>query len=202
MSERIYVKSREFDRVLNYYWGTQKFGDGILAALEKQKMAKRAAAKLAKTLEGQGDALIYTGDKTHSLEQRKKALEAAGGIDTILQTHQDAMSDLAEVGKALEQEAEYIKAAGGMERLLKQHEMFMAAAREFSPIFTIEPGKRSGQPCIRKTRMTITDVLEYQTSGMTDGEILAEFSQLTQEDLDVCRAFGAYMEEQFKNLNP
>jgi len=32
---------------------------------------------------------------------------------------------------------------------------------DYSKIITIEPGKRSGKPSIRGTRMTVTDVLEY-----------------------------------------
>ena len=87
-----------------------------------------------------------------------------------------------------------------MERLLQQHRVFMNAAQESSPIFTIEPGKRFGKPCIRGIRMTITDVLEYQSSGMTDEEILSDFPDLIQDDIDNCRAFGAHMEEQFINM--
>ena len=30
---------------------------------------------------------------------------------------------------------------------------------------TIEPGKRSGKPCIRGLRITVPDVLEYLASG-------------------------------------
>jgi uncharacterized protein (DUF433 family) len=32
---------------------------------------------------------------------------------------------------------------------------------DYHKIIAIEPGKRSGKPCIRGTRMTATDVLEY-----------------------------------------
>ena len=200
MTERAYIKSHEFDLVLNYYWATQRFGDGIASALDWQKKAKLPTAKLAEVLECQADAHISTGDKTLFLENRRQALQDAGGIGAILELHQEALSALAEVGKALEMEDEHMKSAGGIERLLKQHRMFMEAARQFSPIFTIEPGKRSGQPCIRGIRMTITDVLEYQSSGMTDEEILDDFPNLTQEDLDVCRAFGLHMEDKFNKM--
>ena len=43
---------------------------------------------------------------------------------------------------------------------------------------TLEPDKRRGQPCIRGTRMTVTDVLEYLASGMSQQEILKEFPDL------------------------
>jgi len=43
---------------------------------------------------------------------------------------------------------------------------------------TIEPGKRSGKPCIRGMRITVSDVLDYLASGMSEDEILAEFPDL------------------------
>lgn len=56
---------------------------------------------------------------------------------------------------------------------------------------TVEPDKRGGKPCIRGTRMTVTDVLEYLTGGMTEAELLAEFPDLTTEDIRMCLAFAA-----------
>ena len=38
---------------------------------------------------------------------------------------------------------------------------------------TIEPGKRSGKPCIRGLRMTVSDVLDYLASGMSEEELRA-----------------------------
>ncbi len=55
----------------------------------------------------------------------------------------------------------------------------------------IEPGKRSGKPCIRGLRITVYDVLEYLASGMTQAEILQDFPDLTAEDLRACLAFAA-----------
>jgi uncharacterized protein (DUF433 family) len=62
---------------------------------------------------------------------------------------------------------------------------------DYSHIITIEPGKRSGKPCIRGMRITVYDVLEYLASGMTEEEILNDFSELTPEDLKACLAFAA-----------
>lgn len=56
---------------------------------------------------------------------------------------------------------------------------------------TIEPGKRSGKPCIRGLRITVYDVLEYLASGMTEAEILADFPDLTALDIRACLAFAA-----------
>ena len=61
---------------------------------------------------------------------------------------------------------------------------------DYTKIITIEPGKRSGKPCIRGMRMTVTDVLEYLAGGMTHGELLAEFPDLTEEDIRACIGFA------------
>jgi uncharacterized protein (DUF433 family) len=71
---------------------------------------------------------------------------------------------------------------------------------DYTKIITIEPGKRSGKPCIRGTRMTVTDVLEYLAGGMTEGEILAEFPDLTAEDIRACLAFAADRERKLATL--
>ena len=43
---------------------------------------------------------------------------------------------------------------------------------DYNKIITIEPGKRSGKPCIRGMRITVYDILEYIAGGMTEAEIL------------------------------
>ncbi len=62
---------------------------------------------------------------------------------------------------------------------------------DYTHLITIEPGKRSGQPCIRGLRMTVRDVLEYLAGGMSVDEILADFPDLTAEDIRACLAFAA-----------
>ena len=59
---------------------------------------------------------------------------------------------------------------------------------DYRHIITIEPGKRSGKPCIRGMRITVTDVLEYLAGGMSIPEILADFPELTEEDIRACLA--------------
>ncbi len=58
----------------------------------------------------------------------------------------------------------------------------------------IDPEVRNGKPCIRGTRITVYDVLEYMAGGMDQGEILADFPDLTAEDLRACLAFAAARE--------
>ncbi len=61
----------------------------------------------------------------------------------------------------------------------------------YERIITIEPGKRGGKPCIRGLRITVYDVLEYLASGMTQEQILADFPDLTRDDIRACLAFAA-----------
>jgi uncharacterized protein (DUF433 family) len=71
---------------------------------------------------------------------------------------------------------------------------------DYSTIITIKPDKRSGKPCIRGTRMTVTDVLEYLAGGMSPGEIVAEFPELTLDDIRACLAFAADRERKLASL--
>ena len=67
---------------------------------------------------------------------------------------------------------------------------------DYSQIITMEPGKRSGKPCIRGLRMTVGDVLGYLASGMTHEEILRDFPYLTEEDILACLSYAADRERQ------
>ncbi len=58
-------------------------------------------------------------------------------------------------------------------------------------MITIEPNKCGGRPCIRGLRITVTDVLEYLASGMTEDEIVRDFPDLTREDVRACLWFAA-----------
>ena len=65
----------------------------------------------------------------------------------------------------------------------------------YADIITIEPGKRSGKPCIRGMRITVYDVLEYLAAGMTQDEILDDFPYLTKEDIRACLSYAADREK-------
>lgn len=70
----------------------------------------------------------------------------------------------------------------------------------YKDIITIEPDKRSGKPCIRGTRMTVQDVLEYLAGGMSEAELLADFPDLTVEDIRACLAYAADRERKLAIL--
>ncbi|HVK57921.1 MAG TPA: DUF433 domain-containing protein [Candidatus Kapabacteria bacterium] len=62
---------------------------------------------------------------------------------------------------------------------------------DYRNIITIEPGKRSGQPCVRGMRITVSDILNYLASGMTEAEVIGDFPELTPQDIKACLAYAA-----------
>ena len=64
---------------------------------------------------------------------------------------------------------------------------------------SVSPGVRSGKPCIRGTRITVYDVLEYLAGGMSEDEILADFPDLTREDIRASLAFAAARERRLSS---
>jgi len=64
---------------------------------------------------------------------------------------------------------------------------------------TVGPSVRSGKPCVKGTRITVYDVLEYLAGGMSEDEILADFDDLAREDIRACLAFAAARERRVSN---
>ncbi len=56
---------------------------------------------------------------------------------------------------------------------------------------TIEPGKRSGQPCIRGLRITVWDVLGWLAAGMDEQRILADYPELEAADFPAVFEYAA-----------
>jgi uncharacterized protein (DUF433 family) len=64
-------------------------------------------------------------------------------------------------------------------------------APSYQDIITIEPDKRGGRPCIRGLRITVSDVLGWLAAGMSHEEILADFPDLTEDDIRAALAYAA-----------
>ncbi len=71
---------------------------------------------------------------------------------------------------------------------------------DYKQIITIEPGKRSGKPCIRGMRITVYDVLGYMASGMTPEQIIEDFPELTKKDIQACLIYAADSEKHTRLL--
>ena len=55
----------------------------------------------------------------------------------------------------------------------------------------IDPAIRSGKPCVRGTRITVYDILEYLAGGMSEDQVLLDFPALASEDVRAALEFAA-----------
>lgn len=69
----------------------------------------------------------------------------------------------------------------------------------YQAIITIEPGKRGGRPCIRRMRIAVADVLGWLAAGQSHQEIVADFPELTEDDIRACLAYAADRERRVLN---
>lgn len=60
-------------------------------------------------------------------------------------------------------------------------------------LITIDPDICHGKPCIRGLRYPVVNVLEWLAGGMTIDEILADYEDLTREDVLAALAFAVRM---------
>ena len=55
----------------------------------------------------------------------------------------------------------------------------------------IDPAVCGGKPCIKGTRIWVSLILDNLSDGMSEAELLAEYPQLTHEDVLAAMAYGA-----------
>jgi uncharacterized protein (DUF433 family) len=63
--------------------------------------------------------------------------------------------------------------------------------KHYSESINIDPSTRFGRPTIRGMRISVYDILGWFASGMSVHEILADFPELTEEDLKAALAYAA-----------
>ena len=61
-----------------------------------------------------------------------------------------------------------------------------------------DPNKRFGKPCVKGTRISVGDVLGWLASGMTNEEILSDFTELTLPDIQACLVYAAEREDSYR----
>lgn len=62
----------------------------------------------------------------------------------------------------------------------------------------IRPDKRFGRPCLKGTRISVYDVLNWLSHGMTMEEIRADFEEISEEMILACLAFAADKQHRLK----
>jgi uncharacterized protein (DUF433 family) len=76
----------------------------------------------------------------------------------------------------------------------------MVLSMDYRDRIVIDPEIRFGKPCVRGTRISVGDVLSYLAAGMTEQQVLADFPQLTTEDIRACLAFAAERERRVMSI--
>jgi uncharacterized protein (DUF433 family) len=66
---------------------------------------------------------------------------------------------------------------------------------ELSKYIVIDRGIRSGKPCIRGTRITVGDILQWLSNGMSVSEIMDDYPLLEEIHIKAALAFAARREE-------
>jgi uncharacterized protein (DUF433 family) len=61
-------------------------------------------------------------------------------------------------------------------------------------LITVDPARRGGRPCVRDLRISVGDVLGWLAQGMSAEEVLADFPELTGDDIRACLAYAAARE--------
>ncbi|MFP5356271.1 MAG: DUF433 domain-containing protein [Gemmatimonadota bacterium] len=64
----------------------------------------------------------------------------------------------------------------------------------------LEPAVRFGKPSVRGTRITVGDVLGHVAYGMSEGEVSADFPDLTHDDILAGLAFAAERERRILSV--
>ena len=76
----------------------------------------------------------------------------------------------------------------------------LLAMSSSTTLITCTPGVRSGKACLAGTRISVSDVLEYLASGMSQSEILADFPDLKLEHIQAVLRYAAEREKRLSEL--
>ena len=55
----------------------------------------------------------------------------------------------------------------------------------------VDPAIRSGKPCVKGTRISVYDILEYLAGGMSEDDVLRDFQGLARDDVRAALEFAA-----------
>jgi len=68
----------------------------------------------------------------------------------------------------------------------------------YNEFIEIRTDKRFGKPCIKGTRISVYDVLNWLSNGMSKEEIIIDFDELSLEMINACLAFAADKEHKLQ----
>ena len=65
----------------------------------------------------------------------------------------------------------------------------------FNKYIEINNEKRFGKPIIKGTRISVYDVLTWLSNGMTRKDIISDYPELTEDQINTCLSFAARKEQ-------
>ena len=68
----------------------------------------------------------------------------------------------------------------------------------YQEFIEINSDKRFGKPCIKGTRISVYDVLNWLSNGMSKEDIINDFQELTEEMIHACLAYAADKEHKLR----
>ena len=68
----------------------------------------------------------------------------------------------------------------------------------YTDFIEILPEKKFGKPCIIGTRISVYDVLNWLANGMSKNEIIQDFPELNEEQINACLFFAADKEHKLR----
>lgn len=69
---------------------------------------------------------------------------------------------------------------------------------KYTEFIEIEPNKRFGKACIKGSRISVYDILNWMANGMSKEEIISDFPELKEEEILACLAFAADRSQKLK----
>ncbi len=65
----------------------------------------------------------------------------------------------------------------------------------------ITPGKRSGKPRLKQTRISVYDVLGWLAQGLSMQDVLIDYPELNAEQIQACLAYAADREHHLLSVS-
>ncbi len=68
----------------------------------------------------------------------------------------------------------------------------------YTHYISIDPTIRFGKPCINGSRISVYDVLSWLASGLSVDQILSDYPELKEVEIQACLAFAADRENRIR----
>ena len=71
---------------------------------------------------------------------------------------------------------------------------------DYKKYLEIRADKRFGKPYLKETRITVYDVLNWLSNGMTREEIKSDFEEISDDMINACLAYAADKERRLISI--